>query len=77
MQMMITSEQATEMQQATELASYDIKRLTAEIRELERRMDNEDMRKRLFRMAMITGLMVMMAMNYWGFSTVIQILENP
>jgi hypothetical protein len=74
--MALTTDQATEMQQAVELASYDIKRLSAEIKELERRMDNEDVRKRLFRMAMITGLMVMMSMNYWGFSTVIQILES-
>ena len=74
--MALTTDQATEMQQAVELASYDIQRLSAEIKELERRMDNEDVRKRLFRMAMITGLMVMMSMNYWGFSTVIQILES-
>ena len=51
--MALTTDQATEMQQAVELASYDIQRLSAEIKELERRMDNEDDRKRLFRMAMV------------------------
>ena len=74
--MALTTDQATEMQQAVELASYDIKRLSAEIKELERRMDNEDMRKRLFRISVIMGMMTLMAMNYWGFSTVIQILES-
>ena len=71
----MTPLQLANMQAAVEKTVYEIERLSIEIEKIKARADQEDLRKRLYRVFSILGIMALMATQWWGFYTVIELMN--
>jgi Na+/H+ antiporter NhaC len=68
---MMTPDQATELQQHVERQAFDMLDIIERLSKLERHQAQEDLRKRLYRGFTIGGIMILMAMQWWGFTEIL------
>ena len=69
---MLTPEQATDLQRHVEKHAFDMLDIIERLSKLERRQVQEDLRKRLYRGFTISGIMILMAMQWWGFTEILR-----
>ena len=67
----MNEDQKLEMQTAVELIAFEMADVKKRLLSLERSTRHEDVRKRVFRTAVVFGIMATLAMQYWGFTQIL------